>query len=47
MKTRQLGQGGPLVPLICLGAWPLGGGMGEVPETQAIATDVPPSNVSS
>ena len=28
MRTRQLGKYGPQVPVICLGAWPLGGGMG-------------------
>lgn len=38
MDTRQLGDGGPSVPVICLGAWPLGGGMGEIPEEQSIAT---------
>jgi len=38
MRTRQLGKGGPQVPVICLGAWPLGGGMGRIPEDQAIAT---------
>ncbi|MFW6174423.1 MAG: aldo/keto reductase [Chloroflexota bacterium] len=38
METRQLGAGGPEVSVICLGAWPLGGGMGDVPEDQAVAT---------
>ena len=38
MRTRQLGEGGPTVPVICLGAWPLGGGMGQIPDEQAIAT---------
>ena len=38
MKTRQLGKNGPLVPVICLGAWPLSGGMGACPEDQAIST---------
>ena len=38
METRQLGKNGPHVPVICLGAYPIGGGMGPVPEEQAIAT---------
>lgn len=38
MDTRQLGSGGPEVSVICLGAWPLGGGMGVIPDGQAIAT---------
>ena len=38
MKTRQLGKDGPQVPVICLGAWPLSGGMGACPEDQAIRT---------
>ncbi len=38
MDTRQLGTDGPIVPVICLGAWPLGGGMGDIPDEQAIAT---------
>ena len=38
MRTRALGKDGPQVPVICLGAWPLGGGFGAVPEEQAIAT---------
>ena len=38
MKTRQLGKDGPEVPVICLGAWPLSGGMGACPEDQAIRT---------
>jgi aryl-alcohol dehydrogenase-like predicted oxidoreductase len=38
METRQLGKDGPQVPVICLGAWPLGGGMGEIPDRQAIET---------
>ena len=38
MKTRQLGKNGPQVPVIGLGAWPLGGGMGVLPEKQVIDT---------
>lgn len=38
MRTRQLGKYGPQVPLICFGALPIGGGLGMVPEEQAIAT---------
>ena len=38
MRTRQLGKYGPQVPVICFGALPLGGGMGAVPENQAIET---------
>ena len=38
MKTRQLGTYGPDVPVICLGAWPLGGGMGALPDQQVIDT---------
>ncbi|MDG0870443.1 aldo/keto reductase [Candidatus Lucifugimonas marina] len=38
MDTRQLGTNGPDVSVICLGAWPLGGGMGVIPDKQAIAT---------
>ena len=37
MRTRKLGKDGPDVPVICFGAWPIGGGMGEVDERQAIA----------
>ena len=38
LPTRQLGQHGPDVTVICLGAWPLGGGYGPVEEKQAINT---------
>ena len=38
MQKRNLGRIGPQVPVLCLGAWPIGGGMGLVPETQAIDT---------
>ena len=38
MRTRQLGKNGPQVPVICLGAWPLGGGMGVLPDRQVIDT---------
>jgi len=38
MKTRKLGKQGPEVPVICLGAWPLGGGMGELTERQIVET---------
>ena len=38
MQTRRLGKDGPDVSVICLGAWPIGGGMGVIPDDQAIAT---------
>ena len=38
MRTKQLGKHGPEVPVICLGAWPLGGGMGELPDQQVFDT---------
>ena len=38
LPTRILGAEGPEVPVICFGAWPLGGGMGEVDEQLGIRT---------
>ena len=38
MDKRQLGTDGPLVSVIAFGAWPVGGGLGSVPEEQGIAT---------
>ena len=37
MQKRQLGSNGPLVSIVAFGAWPIGGGLGSVPETQGIA----------
>jgi myo-inositol catabolism protein IolS len=37
METRALGKDGPQVSIICFGAWPIGGGLGSVPEEQGIA----------
>ncbi len=38
MEYRQLGTDGPHIPVIGLGAWPIGGGMGAVDERNAINT---------
>lgn len=38
MQYRQLGAGGPTIPTLMFGAWPIGGGMGAVDEEQAIQT---------
>lgn len=37
MNKRQLGKDGPLVSAIAFGAWPIGGGLGNVPEQDGIA----------
>ena len=35
---RTLGVQGPKVPVICLGTWPLGGGMGVLDKNQVVKT---------
>ena len=37
MEKRELGRNGPDVSVIGFGAWPIGGGLGNVPEEQGIA----------
>lgn len=37
MEYRQMGKDGPNIPVLGLGAWPIGGGMGRVDEQTAIA----------
>ena len=37
MEKRELGRNGPDVTVIGFGAWPIGGGLGNVPEEQGIA----------
>jgi aryl-alcohol dehydrogenase-like predicted oxidoreductase len=38
MKQRQLGANGPRITSLMFGAWPVGGGLGAVEESTAIAT---------
>ena len=38
MRTLPLGKDGPLVPAVCFGTFPIGGGFGAIPESQAIST---------
>ena len=38
LSYRRLGTDGPRVPVIGFGAWPIGGGMGEIDEGQAMRT---------
>jgi aryl-alcohol dehydrogenase-like predicted oxidoreductase len=38
VQERRLGRDGPSVPVIGLGAWPIGGGMGAIDESQAVRT---------
>ena len=38
MNHRQLGKDGPDIPVIGLGAWPIGGGMGDLDDTDCIDT---------
>ena len=38
LPNRKLGHDGPDVSVVCLGTWPLGGGMGFIEEKQALKT---------
>ncbi len=38
MRVKQMGSGGPHVPVVCFGTWPLGGAYGSVQEATAIST---------
>ena len=38
MRKKQLGMNGPEVSVVCFGTFPIGGGFGSVPKTQAIKT---------
>jgi aryl-alcohol dehydrogenase-like predicted oxidoreductase len=38
IEHRQLGAGGPSVPVLGFGAWPIGGGLGRVERNTAIST---------
>jgi aryl-alcohol dehydrogenase-like predicted oxidoreductase len=38
VQQRQLGRDGPSVPVIGLGAWPIGGGLGAIADRDAIKT---------
>jgi aryl-alcohol dehydrogenase-like predicted oxidoreductase len=38
MQERELGTNGPRVPVVGFGAWPIGGGLGEVDEQTSIKT---------
>ncbi|MBM3957584.1 MAG: aldo/keto reductase, partial [Gemmatimonadetes bacterium] len=38
MQMRQLGRNAPMASAVCLGTWPIGGGMGAIGEQEAIAT---------
>ncbi len=38
MQWRQLGRSSASIPTLTFGAWPIGGGMGAVEESQAAVT---------